>query len=203
MSRAPSAVTPLDPGLIEVGDAIGQRAQRRGLVQGVVRRWVSQKSSHSRSTVITYRRFHTRSHASLSVGRGVLRGGSEGRRNLVCGHVLDTRLAAGIVSWPTGTLTDAGGPELARPAEAGRSEISHPPSLYRPVTAARWPVIRRVRGKSPAARWGRRQPPAPPLKMTCGGRSQLSPLTVPPKIAFLTEMAYPSPLLRYQWSKVP
>jgi hypothetical protein len=29
MNHAPSAVTPLDPELIEVGDAIGQRAQRR------------------------------------------------------------------------------------------------------------------------------------------------------------------------------
>jgi hypothetical protein len=37
MIHAPSAVTPLDPERIEVGDAIGQRAQRRGLVQGAVR----------------------------------------------------------------------------------------------------------------------------------------------------------------------
>jgi hypothetical protein len=29
MNHGPSAVTPLDPELIEVGDAIGQRAQRR------------------------------------------------------------------------------------------------------------------------------------------------------------------------------
>jgi hypothetical protein len=36
MNHAPSAVTPLDPELTEVGDAIGQRAQRRGLVQGAV-----------------------------------------------------------------------------------------------------------------------------------------------------------------------
>jgi hypothetical protein len=36
MNHAPSAVTPLDPELIEVGDAIGQRAQRRGLVQGAM-----------------------------------------------------------------------------------------------------------------------------------------------------------------------
>jgi hypothetical protein len=36
-----------------------------------------------------------------------------------------------------------------------------------------------------------------------GRRGQLSPLTVPPQIAVLIEMAYPSPLVRYQWSKVP
>ncbi len=37
MDRASGTVTPLDPELIQVGDAIGQRAQRRGLVQGSVR----------------------------------------------------------------------------------------------------------------------------------------------------------------------
>src|SRR5260370_31026134 len=37
MNHASGAVAPLDPELIQVGDAIGQRAQRRGLVQGSVR----------------------------------------------------------------------------------------------------------------------------------------------------------------------
>jgi hypothetical protein len=34
MNHASGAVTPLDPELIQVGDTIGQRAQRRVLVQG-------------------------------------------------------------------------------------------------------------------------------------------------------------------------
>ena len=37
MNHASGAVAALDPELIEVGDAIGQRAQRRGLLQGAVR----------------------------------------------------------------------------------------------------------------------------------------------------------------------
>lgn len=37
MNHTPSAVAPLYPELIQVGDAIGQRAQPRGLVQGSVR----------------------------------------------------------------------------------------------------------------------------------------------------------------------
>jgi hypothetical protein len=37
MDHASGTVAPLDPELIQVGDAIGQRAQRRGLVQGSVR----------------------------------------------------------------------------------------------------------------------------------------------------------------------
>ncbi len=37
MNHASGAVTALDPELIEVGDAIGQRAQLRGLLQGAVR----------------------------------------------------------------------------------------------------------------------------------------------------------------------
>ena len=37
MNHASCAVTPLDPELIQVGDAVGQRAQRRGLIQGSVR----------------------------------------------------------------------------------------------------------------------------------------------------------------------
>jgi hypothetical protein len=37
MNHATSAVTPLDPDLIQVGDAIGQRTHRRGLLQGTVR----------------------------------------------------------------------------------------------------------------------------------------------------------------------
>ena len=35
--HASGTVTPLDPELIQVSDAVGQRAQRRGLVQGPVR----------------------------------------------------------------------------------------------------------------------------------------------------------------------
>jgi hypothetical protein len=37
MNHASGALTALDPELIEVGDAIGQRAPRRGLLQGAVR----------------------------------------------------------------------------------------------------------------------------------------------------------------------
>ena len=37
MNHASGAVAALDLELIEVGDAIGQRAQRRGLLQGAVR----------------------------------------------------------------------------------------------------------------------------------------------------------------------
>ena len=37
MNHASGAVAAMDPELIEVGDAIGQRAQRRGLLQGAVR----------------------------------------------------------------------------------------------------------------------------------------------------------------------
>jgi hypothetical protein len=37
VNHAPRAVTPLDPEPIQVGDCIGQRAERRGLVQGAVR----------------------------------------------------------------------------------------------------------------------------------------------------------------------
>ena len=37
MNRAPSAVAPLDPELVQVTDAIGQWAEWRGLVQGAVR----------------------------------------------------------------------------------------------------------------------------------------------------------------------
>jgi hypothetical protein len=51
-------VTPLDPERIEIAHAIRQRAQRRGLVQGAMR-WVLQKFSYSRNTVIRCRQFHT------------------------------------------------------------------------------------------------------------------------------------------------
>ena len=37
VNHTSGAVTPLDPELIQVGDAIAQRAQQRGLVQGSVR----------------------------------------------------------------------------------------------------------------------------------------------------------------------
>jgi hypothetical protein len=37
MDHATSAVTPLDPELVQAGDAVGQRAERRGLLQGSVR----------------------------------------------------------------------------------------------------------------------------------------------------------------------
>ena len=37
MNYSPGAVAPLDPEMVQVGDAIGQRAQRRGLLQGPVR----------------------------------------------------------------------------------------------------------------------------------------------------------------------
>ena len=37
MNHAPDAVASLNPELVQVGDAIGQRAQRRGLLEGPVR----------------------------------------------------------------------------------------------------------------------------------------------------------------------
>ena len=37
MNNATSAVTPLDPELVQAGDAVGQRAERCGLLQGSVR----------------------------------------------------------------------------------------------------------------------------------------------------------------------
>jgi hypothetical protein len=37
MNHASGAVTPLDPEPIQVDDSFGQRAERRGLVQGTVR----------------------------------------------------------------------------------------------------------------------------------------------------------------------
>ena len=37
MDHATSAVTPLDPELVQAGDAVGQRAERCGLLQGSVR----------------------------------------------------------------------------------------------------------------------------------------------------------------------
>src|ERR1039457_3405919 len=37
MNHAPGAVTPLDPEMVQVGDAVGYRAERRGLFQGAVR----------------------------------------------------------------------------------------------------------------------------------------------------------------------
>src|SRR4051794_15883470 len=37
MNYAPSTVTPLDPEMVQVDDAIGQGAQWRGLLQGTVR----------------------------------------------------------------------------------------------------------------------------------------------------------------------
>jgi hypothetical protein len=37
MNHAADAVTPLDPEMVQVGDAVGQRAQWRGLLEGSVR----------------------------------------------------------------------------------------------------------------------------------------------------------------------
>jgi hypothetical protein len=37
MDHATSAVTPLDVELVQAGDAVGQRAERCGLLQGAVR----------------------------------------------------------------------------------------------------------------------------------------------------------------------
>jgi hypothetical protein len=37
MNHAPGAVTPLDPEMVQVGDAVGHRPERRGLFQGAVR----------------------------------------------------------------------------------------------------------------------------------------------------------------------
>ena len=36
MNHAPGAVTPLDPEMVQVGDAFGQRTERRGLAEGAV-----------------------------------------------------------------------------------------------------------------------------------------------------------------------
>jgi len=36
MNHAPGAVTPLDPEMVQVGDAVGQRTERRGLAEGAV-----------------------------------------------------------------------------------------------------------------------------------------------------------------------
>src|SRR5690349_15626110 len=36
MNRAPGAVTPLDLETVQVGDAVGQRPERRGLAEGAV-----------------------------------------------------------------------------------------------------------------------------------------------------------------------
>ena len=55
MNHASGAVVPLDPEPIQVGDAIGQRAQRRDLVQGSVRPVPVAESSYSRSTIIRCR----------------------------------------------------------------------------------------------------------------------------------------------------
>jgi hypothetical protein len=37
MHHAPGAIAPLNPEMVQVGNAVGQRAQRRGLFQGSVR----------------------------------------------------------------------------------------------------------------------------------------------------------------------
>ena len=37
VNHATSAVTPLDPEMVQVGEPVWQRAERRGLVQGSVR----------------------------------------------------------------------------------------------------------------------------------------------------------------------
>jgi hypothetical protein len=37
MNNASGAVTPLDPEMVQVGDATGQRAQRSSLLEGAVR----------------------------------------------------------------------------------------------------------------------------------------------------------------------
>ena len=36
MNHAPGAVTPLDPEMVQVGEAVGQRTERRGLAEGAV-----------------------------------------------------------------------------------------------------------------------------------------------------------------------
>jgi hypothetical protein len=38
VNYAPGAIAPLDPELIQIRDAVGQLPQRRGLLQGAVRR---------------------------------------------------------------------------------------------------------------------------------------------------------------------
>jgi hypothetical protein len=60
------AVVAPDPEMIQVGDAIWQGPQWRGLVQGAVRRCELQESSYSRSTVIRWRWFQIRGRSSSS-----------------------------------------------------------------------------------------------------------------------------------------
>jgi hypothetical protein len=52
---AARAVVAPDPEMIQVGDAIWQRPQWRGLAQGAVRTVELQESSYSRSTIIRWR----------------------------------------------------------------------------------------------------------------------------------------------------
>jgi hypothetical protein len=63
---AASPVTPLDPEMIQVSNAAGQGAERRGLVQGAVRPVRAVKSSYSRSTIIRWRWFQIRVRPSSS-----------------------------------------------------------------------------------------------------------------------------------------
>ena len=65
MSHTADAVTAPDTEVIQVGDDIGQRAERRGLVQGAVRGMLK-KSSYSRRTVIRWRWFQINVRSSSS-----------------------------------------------------------------------------------------------------------------------------------------
>jgi hypothetical protein len=60
VNHAVGAVLPLDLELIQVGEAVGGGAQRRGLVQDSVGPVVLWKSSYSRRTVVRCRWFQIR-----------------------------------------------------------------------------------------------------------------------------------------------
>jgi len=68
MNHAPDAVASLNPELVQVGDAIGQRAQRRGLLEGPVRPVGIVKSSYSRNTIIRCRRSTPASGSAARAG---------------------------------------------------------------------------------------------------------------------------------------
>jgi hypothetical protein len=55
VNHSSGAVAPEDPEVIQVRDAIGQRAERRGLVQGAVRPVRVVEVLDSRSTIIRCR----------------------------------------------------------------------------------------------------------------------------------------------------
>jgi hypothetical protein len=66
MDHASGAVAPPHAEVVQVGDAIGQRAKRRGLVQGAVRPVRVVEVPYSRSTIIRCRWFQIKVRSSSS-----------------------------------------------------------------------------------------------------------------------------------------